>query len=193
MRVAAPGRRWQLSHGGDSFRGLLEFLVFRTMQELGNIQQDDETAFEFAYTGDIARFAVGKNGAGRFNFGRRNFQDFRSGVDDKPDQFVVQFHDENTVFLVVLNFRLAEAFAQVHHRNNFAAKVDDTLDGVRSVGNRSDFRYAHDFANGADAHTERFIADAKTNDLKFLFHNAISRHFRNEPFPNIRVLVHPAA
>src|SRR6266481_4044953 len=182
MRVAAPGRRWQLSHGGDSFRGLLEFLVFRTMQELGNIQQDDEAAFEFAYSGDIARFAVGKDGAGRFNFRRRNFQDFRSRIDDESNQLVVQFNDENTVFLIVLNFRLAKTLAQVHHGNDFAPKVDDSFNGVWSVGNRGNFRHAHDFTNGADAHSKRLIADAKANHLKFLFHYAISRHLGTNHF-----------
>ena len=65
MRVAAL-RRLQLSDGGDSFRGLLELLEFGAMQQLGNIQKDDEPAFEFADARDIARFTVGKHGAGRF-------------------------------------------------------------------------------------------------------------------------------
>ena len=60
------------------------------MQELGNVQQNNQAAFELTHSGDIAGFTVGKDGTGRFNFGGRNFQDFRSGVDDQSDQFAVK-------------------------------------------------------------------------------------------------------
>src|SRR6266851_6864151 len=175
MRVSAPFQRLGLSQRGDSFRGLLEFFEFGAMEQFGNIQQNDQAAFEFADTGNIAGFAVGKNGAGRFDLRRRNFQDFGSGMNDEADQLVVQLDHQNTVFLVGLSFGLAEALAQIHHRNNFAAEIDDALDGVGSVGNSGDFRNAHDFAHGADTHPERFLTDAKANDLKFLFHHAVSR------------------
>src|SRR6266849_4411040 len=160
------------------------------MQQLGNVQQNNQAAFELTHSGDIAGFTVGEDGTGRFNFGGWNFQDFRSGVDDQSDQFAIQFNNQNTVFLIVLNVGLAKTLAQVHHGNNFPAKIDDPFDGIGSVGNRGDFRHAHDFANGADAHPEGFIADAKTNDLKVLFDHAISghlgtRHFRIFEFARI--------
>src|SRR5258705_363748 len=115
------------------------------MQQLGDVQQNNQAAFELTHSGDIAGFTVGEDGTGRFNFGGRNFQDFRSGVDDQSDQFAVKLDNQNAIFLVVLNVGLAKTLAQVHHRNNFATKIDDPFDGIGSVGNRGEFRHAHLF------------------------------------------------
>jgi len=42
-----------------------------------------------------------------------------------PTKFAIQFNNQNTVFLIVLNVGLAKTLAQVHHGNNFPAKIDD--------------------------------------------------------------------
>src|SRR5438128_368852 len=143
------------------------------MQELGNIEQNDESAVEFSDAGDVGGFAVGENGSRRFDFGRRNFQDFRGGIDDEAEKFGVKLHDENTIFLVRRDFRLAETLAEIHYRNDFAAQVDDAFDGVGSVGNRGDFRDANDFTDRADTDSERFVPDAKTHNLEIFFHERI--------------------
>src|SRR5215469_10303114 len=145
------------------------------MQELGDVEQNDETALEFANTGDVTGVAVGEHGAGRFDFGKRNLEHFRSGVDDEADEFVFQLDDQNAVLFVRLDFGLAETLAKVDHRDDFSAEVNHAFDSVLSVGDGSDFGNADDFTNGADAHSERFVPDTKTNDLQFLFHSAVSR------------------
>src|SRR5579863_4787798 len=175
MRVSAPFQRLGLSQGGDSLRGLLKFFEFGAMEQLGNIQKDNQPALQFSDASDVAGFAVGKNRAGRFDFRWRNFQHFGSGVNDQTDQFVVQLDDQNAVFLVGLSFGLAKALAQIHHRDDFSAQIDDAFDGVGSVRNSGDFRNPHDFAHGANTHPKRFLTDTKADDLKFLFHHAVSR------------------
>ena len=78
------------------------------------------SAFEFANSGDVAGLAIGKNGARSLNFRWRNLQDFGSGIDDQAEQLVFEFHDQNAVFLVRLDLRVAEPFAQIHHGNNLS-------------------------------------------------------------------------
>ena len=73
-----------------------------------------------------------------------------------------------------MNFRLTEALAQVHHRNDFAAKVYNPLDEVGGTGHCCDLRDADNLAHGGDAHTVRFVADPETNYLKVFFHQKVS-------------------
>src|SRR6059058_5892390 len=107
----------ELPDGSDGFRDLLEASVFGTLQEFRNIQKDDEAALEFADSGHVTGLAIGKNGSWGFDFRRRNFEHFGSGVDDQSDKLVFKLHDENAVLFVGLNFRLAKTLAQVNHRN----------------------------------------------------------------------------
>ncbi len=160
--------------GGDGFRDLLESFELRAVQELGNVQQDDEAALQLPYAGDVARFALSEDRAGGFDFGGRNFQHFRGGVDNEPDQFVFQFDDQDAVLFIVLNFDLAETFAKVHHRNDFAAQVYDALDQFRGAGNSGDLRNADDFPYGSDADAIGLIPDPEANHLKILFHRRVS-------------------
>src|SRR5258707_11082432 len=104
----------------NEFRGLLKSFELWAMQKLRNIQQNDEAAFELAHAGDIARLAFGKKISWRLDFGRCNLQDFRGGVDDEAHQFVVELNNQDAIFLIGMNFCLAEALAQVHHRNDFS-------------------------------------------------------------------------
>ncbi len=69
---------------------------------------------------------------------------------------------------------LPKRFTQIHYGNDLPAQVDDALDDVRSVGDRSNFRDANDFANGADADSVRLVPDAKTDDLVVFLHVAHS-------------------
>src|SRR5689334_7720378 len=131
------------------------------MQQLADVQQYDQAALELADAGDVDGLTVGKHRAGRFDFRRWNFKDFRGGIDDKPDELRFQFDDQDAVFLVGGDFDLAKAFALVHHRDNLAAQVDHAFDGFLGIGNRGDFRHADDFAHGADPDSERFLTDAK--------------------------------
>src|SRR5260370_22967738 len=121
--------------GSDGFRGLLKSFELRAMQEFGDVQQNNETSLEFADTGDVSGFAFGKDTARGFDLGGRNFQHFGSRVHDKADQLVVQLDDENAVLLIGMNLGLAEAFAEIHHRNDFPAQIDHALDQIGSAGN----------------------------------------------------------
>jgi len=49
---------------GDGFRCLLESFELRAMQEFGDIQQNDQTAFELPDPGNVTRLPFGKNGPG---------------------------------------------------------------------------------------------------------------------------------
>src|SRR6266566_5240755 len=162
--------KMKLPDGGDGFRNLLEAFEFGTLQEFRDVQKDDEPAFQFADTGDITRFAFGKNTAGSFYFRRRNLEHFGSGVDDQTNEFVLELDNEYAVLLVGLNVRLAKALAQVHHRNDFAAKVYDPLDELRRAGHGGDFRNADDLAHRSNTHAVRFVANPETHYLKVLFH-----------------------
>src|SRR5437879_969676 len=144
------------------------------MQEFRNIQQNDETALQFAYSRDVSGFAFGKYAARSFDLGGGNFEHFRSRVYDETDQFVVQLNDENAVLLIGLNFRLAKSFAKVHDGNDFPAQIDDAFNQIARAGNGGNFRDTDNFAHGGDADAVRFIADAKTDDLKILFHGKVS-------------------
>jgi len=39
-------------------------------------------------TRNVTRLPFGKNGSGGFDIGRRNLENFRSGIDDEAEQFV---------------------------------------------------------------------------------------------------------
>src|SRR5215472_2748752 len=172
----------RLPDGSDGFRDLLEAFVFGTLQELRDVQKNDEAALEFADAGNVAGFAFSKNGTGSFNVRRWNFQHFRGCVDNQAHEFILQLDDENAVLFVGLDFCLAKTLAQIHHRNDLAAKIDHPFDQVRSAGHGSDFRYADDFTHGADLYSVRFIADPKTDDLKILFHQTVSGPLRTRQF-----------
>src|SRR5690348_8403720 len=187
-RTVSKGRT-RLPDGSDGFRDLLEAFVFGTLQELGNIQKNDEAAFEFADAGHVTGFAFGKNGSWRFNIRRRNFQHFGSRVDNQADEFVLEFDDENAILFVGLNLGLAEALAQVHHGDNLAAKIDHAFDQVRSAGDRSDFRNADDLAHGGDTHAVRFVPYPETDDLKVFFHQRVSGPLGTRQFGVFEILV----
>src|SRR5215470_6486346 len=121
----------ELPDGSDGFRNLLKAFVFGTLQELRNIQKDDQAALQFADTGNVAGFAVGKNTSGSLYIRWRDFEHLGSRVYDEADKFVFEFDDENAVFLVSLNLRLAKALAQIHYRNDFAAKINHSLNEIR--------------------------------------------------------------
>src|SRR6266404_4462667 len=156
--------------GDDGFRGLLESFVLRTLQQFGDVQQDDETALQFSNSGDVAGFAFGEDRAGGIHFRRRNLQDFGRGVDDETNQFVFQLNDEDAVLLVRNDLGLTKTLAEIHHRNDFSAEVDDTFDQIRSARNGGNLGNADNFAHGADSNTVRFIADPKTYNVQILFH-----------------------
>src|SRR5260370_31659174 len=168
--------------GSDGFRGLLESFELRAMQEFRDVQQNNKTSLEFADASDVSGFAFRKDTARGFDIGGRNLEHFRSRVDDEADQLVVQLDDENAVFLIGKNLGQAKALTEVHHRNDFAAQIDDTLNQIGSAGNGSNLGNPHNFAYGSDTNAVRFIADAKTDDLKVFFHREVSgplgtRHF----------------
>src|SRR6266852_6423710 len=162
----------------DGFRGLLESFQFRPLQKLGDIQEDNQAAAELADPGDTARVAFRNHRPRGFDFRGRNLQHFRCGVNDEADQFVFQFHDQDTAFLAGLSLATAESLAQVHYGDDFPPEIDDTLDHLRRAGNSGNLRNADDFADGADADAVRFVADAETNNLQFLFHRAVSASSR---------------
>src|SRR5207248_1558368 len=114
---------------------------------------------------------------------------FGSGVDDQSDKLVFKLHDENAVLFVGLNFRLAKTLAQVHHRNDFAAQVYDTLDQIGSARDSGNLRNADNFTHGADADSIRFIADPKTHYLKILFHQEVSGPLGSRQFRVLGFLV----
>src|SRR6185312_7246166 len=155
-----------LLHSGEGFRGLLESFNFLVLQKLRNVQQNDQAALELSDAGHIVRFALSEDAAWRFDFGRRNFQNFGCGVDDQTDEFVFEFHNKNAVLFVGLNFDLTEAFAQIHHGDDLAAQVDHALDRIGGARNRSDLGDANDFAHRSDADAKRLVPDAKPDDLK---------------------------
>src|SRR5205807_921130 len=140
------------------------------MQQFRDVQKDNEASLQFADASDVSGFAFPKDTARGFDLGGRNIQDRRSRVDDKSDQLVVEFDDENAVLLIGLNFGLSEPLTKIHHGDDFPAKVDDAFDQIRSARDRGNLRYTHNFAHGCDADAVRFIADAKTDDLKIFFH-----------------------
>src|SRR5207244_4822001 len=155
--------------GSDGFRGLLESFELRAMLQFGNVQQNNEASLQFADACDVSGFAFRKDAARGFDLGGRNLQDLRSRVDDESDQLVVQLDDEDTIPLVVLNLGLAEPLAKVHDGNDFPAEVDDTFDQIGSAGDRSNLRYTHNLSHSSNANTVRFIANAKTDELKLFF------------------------
>jgi hypothetical protein len=56
------------SRRGDELRSLLESFEFRTMQQLGNIEKNDEAAVELADSRHVRRLAVREYGAWRLDF-----------------------------------------------------------------------------------------------------------------------------
>src|SRR5213594_1518737 len=99
--------------GDDGFRGLLESFVLRTLQQFCDVQQDDETAFQFSNSGDVAGFTFREDRAGGIDFRRRDLQYFGRGVDNETDQFVFQLNDEDTILPVRNDFGLTETLAQI--------------------------------------------------------------------------------
>src|SRR2546430_17252545 len=59
-------------------------------------------------------------------------------------------------------------------RNSFPADVYDALDQNGTASDRSNLRLTHKLAHGCDADAVRFIANAKTDDLKIFFHREVS-------------------
>src|SRR5882724_12460085 len=165
--LALPGKR-------DGIHGLLELAIFGPAQKTSDIQKDDEAPLELADSRDVVGFAVGKNGARGFDFGRRNLEHFRGGTDNQAEELVIQFDDENAILFVGLGRSGAEAFAQIHHGDNFPAKVYDAFDQVWRAGNGGDFRHADDFPDGSDANAIGFAADSKADDLEFFLHEGFS-------------------
>jgi hypothetical protein len=86
--------------GDDGFRGLLESFVLRTLQQFCDVEQDDQAAFQFSDSRDVAGFTFCKNRSGRIDFRGWNLQDFGRSVDNEPDQFVFQLNDEDAILLV---------------------------------------------------------------------------------------------
>src|SRR5579883_1185355 len=175
---ARPSRLWRrwlaLPHHCNGFRGLLELPEFGLAQEPGNVQENNQTPFQFADSGHIAGFTFREYGAGGFDFGGRNLQYFRRRADDESDQLVFELDDQNAVLFVVLDGRAAESLAQVHHGNDLSAQVDYALDQVRRAGHRRDLRNPHDFPYGTNANAVRFTANAKSDDLEFFLHAGLS-------------------
>src|SRR5260370_33592132 len=97
--------------GGDGFRGLLESFELRAMQEFGNVQQNDETAFELPDSNYVPGLAVGQNAAGSFDIRSRNLDDFEGGIDEEAEQFILELDDEIAGCLIVSNLRLATTCA----------------------------------------------------------------------------------
>src|SRR5260370_17109686 len=104
--------------GGDGFRGLLESFELRAMQEFGNVQQNDETAFELPDSNYVPGLAVGQNAAGSFDIRRRNLDDFGGGIDDEAEHFIFEHDAENAVFLLPVNFPHAKPFPRSPHATN---------------------------------------------------------------------------
>src|SRR5882672_9752899 len=166
-------RKWPkegLLCSGDGFRGLLESFVLRTLQQFCDVQQNDETALQFSHSRYVAGLAFGEDRTGRIDFRRRDLEDLGRGVDDKTDQFVFQFNDEDAILFVRNNLGLTETLAEIHHRNDFSAKINHTFDQIRSARNGSDFGNADNFAHGANSNAVRFIADPETYNVQILFH-----------------------
>src|SRR5260370_13269031 len=143
------------------------------MQQFRNVQKDNEPPLQFTDAGDVPGLAFRKDPPRRLDLGGRNLEHFRSGVYDEADQLIVQFDDENAVFLIGMNFGLPEALAKVHHGNNFPAQIDHALNQIGSAGNRGNLRDTDDFAHGSDMNAVRFISDAEADDLKILFHREV--------------------
>src|SRR5258708_30894581 len=160
------------------FRGLLESFELRAMQKLGNIQQNDEPAFELAHAGDVARLPFRKKISRGLDLRRRDPQDLRSGIYDQAHQLIVQLDHQDAVLFVRLNLRLAKALAQVHHRNDLPAQVDHSFNRFRSAGHRGDLRNTDDLPHRTDADAERFVSDAKADDLEVFFHRCVPFDYR---------------
>src|SRR5260370_25820949 len=144
------------------------------MQQLRNVQKDDETSLQFTDAGDIPGLAFREDTARRLDLGGRNLEHLRSGVYDEADQFLVQLDDENAVFLIGMNFGLAESLAKVHHRNDFPAQIVDALDQIGSAGNDGNLRNPADSAHSTHITPLRFTSDAESDDLEILFHREVS-------------------
>src|SRR5260221_2696642 len=121
--LALPGKR-------DGIHGLLELAIFGLAQKTSDIQKDDEAPLELADSRDVVGFAVGKNGARGFDFGRRNLEYFRGGTDNQAEELVIQLDDENAILFVGLSSGSADSFAQIPHGAYFSAKVHDGLGQV---------------------------------------------------------------
>src|SRR5260221_410179 len=165
--LALPGKR-------DGIHGLLELAIFGPAQKTSDIQKDDEAHIELADSRDLFGFAVAKNGARGFDFGRRNLEYFRGGTDNQAEELVIQLDDENAILFVGLGRGSAESFAQIHHGDYFSAKVYDALDQVGRAWDGGDFRHADDFPDGTDANAIGFAADSKADDLEFFLHECFS-------------------
>ena len=161
----------------DGLRGLLKLLEFGLAQKTGNIQKDDQTAFEFANTGHVTGFTLGKNGAGCFDFRRWNFQDFRSGTDNQPQELVSSSTTRIRLRLSLWTILFSKTFTQIHHRDNFPAKVDHALDRLRGIRHGGDFGDADDLANGGDTHSVCFVPDPKSDNLMVFLHGS---HWRQD-------------
>src|SRR5260370_1175500 len=70
----------------------------------------------------------------------------------------------------VMDLALTKTLAEIHHRNDFSAEIDDTFDQIRSARNGGNLGNADNFAHGADSNTVRFIADPETYNVQILFH-----------------------
>src|SRR6267143_2150576 len=166
--------RWRpkegLLCGGDGFRGLLESFVLRTLQQFCDIEENDQTAFEFSYSRDVAGFTFRKNRSGRIDFRGWNLQDFGRGVYNEPDQFVFQLNDEDAILLVRNDLSLTEALAEIHDWNNFSTEIDHTFDELRRARNGGNLGNANNLAHGGDANAVHFITDPETNNMQILFH-----------------------
>jgi len=79
--LALPGKR-------DGIHGLLELAIFGLAQKTSDIQKDDEAPLELADSRDVVGFAVRKNGARSFDFGRRDLEHFRGGTDNQAEELV---------------------------------------------------------------------------------------------------------
>src|ERR1700733_74566 len=110
-----------------------------------------------------------------FNFRRRNFQDFRSGIYEQTDGSLVQVDYDDPIFLGGLNICFAEALTKINDRNNLSAEIDDAFDIIRGVRNGSDGGNANNFAHDRNRHTESLSADAKADDLYVLVHGGSGR------------------
>ena len=96
-------------------------------------------------------------------------------VHDEADHAAVHLDDHDAVVLAARLGRQFEPLAEVDHRDNLAAKVDDTLDLGRALGHAGEVHHAVDFLHPQDVDGALLAADLERDELQLIARGPLVR------------------
>src|SRR5581483_11289669 len=117
-RGCAPGFVFAFGRRGAS-------LHRAKVEEASHIEEHDQTPLVLAQTSYTIQSTLLQGRRRRLYVRDRNLQHFGSRIHDQPGKLAMVFHDEDPISLAGSDFLLAQALAQVEHRDNLSAKIDD--------------------------------------------------------------------